>query len=258
MPTYRFLTGKLVKYKNDIYLVSQNTDEYRIFRFDLRQGFSHVCFLSPEKVSAYEEQLKTDAPLCRRIVNKQYAVYRPRTADETLTAAEKEKFKINLCNFLVSEAKLQTRSYTVTSFANSSKSAVLRECFAATGDRWNFPLRGFNWLTARNELLNLDADNDGQKEILLYTDFDRGVGYGCSETYPVVYYPQTGKFDINLFFWEMTCHGARKSIVGINGKNYLLVEQEQKLLALFEAVTKENGKKELKQLCKFTPMLVYY
>ena len=52
LPTYRFLTGKLVKYKNDIYLVSQNTDEYRIFRFDLRQGFSHVCFLSPEKVSA--------------------------------------------------------------------------------------------------------------------------------------------------------------------------------------------------------------
>lgn len=258
LPTYRFLTGKLVKYKNDIYLVSQNTDEYRIFRFDLRQGFSHVCFLSPEKVSAYEEQLKTDASLCRRIVNKQYAVYRPRTADETLTAAEKEKFKINLCNFLVSEAKLQTRSHTVASFANSSKSAVLRECFAATGDRWNFPLRGFNWLTARNELLNLDADNDGQKEILLYADFDSGFGYGCSETYPVVYYPQTGKFDINLFFWEMTCHSARKSIVGINGKNYLLVEQEQKLLALFEAVTKQNGKKELKQLCKFTPVLVYY
>lgn len=25
----------------------------------------------------------------------------------------------------------------------------------------------------------------------------------------------------------MTCHSARKSIVGINGKNYLLVEQEQ-------------------------------
>lgn len=194
------MTGKLVKYKNDIYLVSQNTDEYRIFRFDLRQGFSHVCFLSPEKVSAYEEQLKTDASLCHRIVNKQYAVYRPRTADETLTAAEKEKFKINLCNFLVSEAKLQTRSHTVASFANSSKSAVLRECFAATGDRWNFPLRGFNWLTARNELLNLDADNDGQKEILLYADFDSGFGYGCSETYPVVYYPQTGKFDINLFF----------------------------------------------------------
>ena len=56
----------------------------------------------------------------------------------------------------------------------------------------------------------------------------------------------------------MTCLGDLKSIVGINGKNYLLVEQEQKLLALFEAVTKENGKKELKQLCKFTPMLVYY
>ena len=56
----------------------------------------------------------------------------------------------------------------------------------------------------------------------------------------------------------MTCHSARKSIVGINGKNYLLVEQEQKLLALFEAVTKQNGKKELKQLCNFTPVLVYY
>jgi hypothetical protein len=47
-------------------------------------------------------------------------------------------------------------------------------------------------------------------------------------------------------------------VISINGKNYLLVEQEQKLLALFEAVTKQNGKKELKQLCNFTPVLVYY
>lgn len=108
------------------------------------------------------------------------------------------------------------------------------------------------------ELINIDIDNDGKKENLLYLNYASGAGAGCDETFYAEYIPQNTNLDYIFSGLEPHCGRTLKRPVTIDHTNYILTVMEDRPKKLYRLYKDTEGKKQKELICNFEAVPKYY
>ncbi|MDD4555812.1 MAG: hypothetical protein PHE89_00570 [Alphaproteobacteria bacterium] len=97
-----------------------------------------------------------------------------------------------------------------------------------------------------------DYNNDGIEDTLIQTDFASGSGRGCDHSF----YSTLNNDNTFILNAEPYCNGAKKQIINIDNKNYILSTQQHMIKNVYEII-QENNKDILNNICNFIPNIEY-
>ena len=238
------LNDWLTEFEKQIYLVSTNREKinFNIYKFNPDyMSFEQACKLEVKSLT-FKNTIASNDSVCNKIINEQYFSPVPIPAEEYFSAADFEQYIKDICHIEHIHYFQGLQKYH--DCLENQKPSVVSS---------NTSIHGKN-----GELINIDIDNDGKKENLLYLNYASGAGAGCDETFYAEYIPQNTNVDYIFSGLEPHCGGTLKRPVTIDHTNYILTVMEDRPKKLYRLYKDTEGKKQKELICNFEAVPKYY